>query len=209
LGKPNSPDYFNRKGMINMAAGDTNFNELTVKELHGVATQFGVDLDGITKKADIITELGDLGVTWELYTKALEAAEEASRQAEEDAGYEEELDPVFEPETLVDETPQVVVVEQPVVVPVAVEPEPVMTREQWLALEGVPSMPAARVSLDAVGPVLIKMTRPNFSYEIRGYKFTKQHPYVLVEEDDADYLIETDGGFRLASPKELRDFYGA
>lgn len=57
--------------------------------------------------------------------------------------------------------------------------------------------------------VVIKMVRKNWTYEIRGYRFSQQHPYALVKEDDADYLIEVDGGFRMASPKELREFYGA
>jgi hypothetical protein len=29
----------------------------------------------------------------------------------------------------------------------------------------------------------------------------------LVAEKDADYLIEHDGGFRMASPKEAKEFY--
>jgi hypothetical protein len=55
---------------------------------------------------------------------------------------------------------------------------------------------------------LLKMTRKNFTYQIRGYQFTKQHPFALVSEDDADYLIEEVGGFRPATPKELAQFYG-
>lgn len=64
-------------------------------------------------------------------------------------------------------------------------------------------------SYDEEELMLIKMVRPNHSYEVRGYRFTKHHPYVAVKEDDADYLVETVGGFRPASPRELRDFYGA
>lgn len=55
--------------------------------------------------------------------------------------------------------------------------------------------------------ILVKMTRKNYTYEIRGYRFNREHPYALVKESDADYLIEVDGGFRLASPKEAREFY--
>lgn len=55
--------------------------------------------------------------------------------------------------------------------------------------------------------VLIKMVRKNFSYEVRGYKFTREHPFALVNEDDADYLIETEGGFAMATPKEARAYY--
>jgi len=55
--------------------------------------------------------------------------------------------------------------------------------------------------------VLVRMIRANNTYEIRGHKFTAQHPYALVNVKDADYLIEVDGGFRMASPKEAREFY--
>lgn len=55
--------------------------------------------------------------------------------------------------------------------------------------------------------VLVRMIRANNTYEIRGHHFTAAHPYALVKAEDADYLIEVDGGFRMASPKEAREFY--
>lgn len=55
--------------------------------------------------------------------------------------------------------------------------------------------------------VLLKMIRTNRTYQIRGYTFKTDHPFALVTEDDADYLIEVDGGFRIASPKEARAYY--
>jgi hypothetical protein len=55
--------------------------------------------------------------------------------------------------------------------------------------------------------VLVRMIRANNTYEIRGHSFTALHPYALVKAQDADYLIEVDGGFRMASPKEAREFY--
>jgi hypothetical protein len=55
--------------------------------------------------------------------------------------------------------------------------------------------------------ILLKMTRENFSYEVRGYRFTREHPFVAVNAEDADYLIENEEGFRPASPKEAREFY--
>jgi predicted nucleic acid-binding Zn-ribbon protein len=55
--------------------------------------------------------------------------------------------------------------------------------------------------------VLVRMIRANNTYEIRGHHFTASHPYALVQAKDADYLIEVDGGFRMASPKEAREFY--
>lgn len=55
--------------------------------------------------------------------------------------------------------------------------------------------------------VLIRMTRTNGTYQIRGYTFKRDHPFALVKEKDADYLVEIDGGFRMASPKEAREYY--
>lgn len=55
--------------------------------------------------------------------------------------------------------------------------------------------------------VLVKMTRFNNTYHIRGYQFSRQHPFALVTEDDADYLCRVDGGFQMATPREAREFY--
>lgn len=54
---------------------------------------------------------------------------------------------------------------------------------------------------------IVKMTRKNKTYQVRGYEFTQDHPYALVREEDADYLVES-GGFRIAGPKEIREYYG-
>jgi hypothetical protein len=70
-----------------------------------------------------------------------------------------------------------------------------------------PAAPAAPVEEDDEDLVLVKMIRANNTYEIRGHVFKLAHPFALVKEADADYLIEVDGGFRLASPKEAREFY--
>jgi hypothetical protein len=55
---------------------------------------------------------------------------------------------------------------------------------------------------------LLRMTRPNFSYQVRGYQFSKQHPFALVSETDVDYLVDVVRGFRPATPRELSQFYG-
>ena len=68
--------------------------------------------------------------------------------------------------------------------------------------------PLAPVAVDDEDLVLVKMTRENWSYEVRGYKFNRTHPFGLVKESDADYLVEVDGGFRTATPREAREYYG-
>lgn len=55
---------------------------------------------------------------------------------------------------------------------------------------------------------LLRMLRANGTYEVRGYKFTKEHPFVLVAADDAEFITENDpGGFRYATPKEAQAYY--
>jgi len=54
--------------------------------------------------------------------------------------------------------------------------------------------------------ILIKMTRNNYSYEAYGYEFTREHPYALVTESDADKILENEEGFSIASPREVKEF---
>lgn len=66
---------------------------------------------------------------------------------------------------------------------------------------------AAKAAALPRGKILMKMVRDNFYYEVKGYSFSKEHPFVLVDSDTADYLTEKEEGFRAASPKEAADFY--
>lgn len=54
---------------------------------------------------------------------------------------------------------------------------------------------------------LLKMTRNNPVYEVRGYRFTRVMPYVFVKNEDVDYLIEVEGGFTVAKPSEVEAFF--
>lgn len=54
---------------------------------------------------------------------------------------------------------------------------------------------------------LIKMTRNNPVYEVRGYRFERSHPFVLVKDEDVDFLIEVEGGFTVAKKSEIEAFY--
>lgn len=55
--------------------------------------------------------------------------------------------------------------------------------------------------------VLVRMTRENFRYDIMGFTFTKQHPFVAMSKEKAQQIFDKEGGFRLANPKEVQDFY--
>lgn len=70
-----------------------------------------------------------------------------------------------------------------------------------------PSEKKKRVKLDKTNSVLVKMDRTNPSYEINGYTFTQQHPFLPMAEADAQMIFDTEIGFRLATPKEANEFY--
>lgn len=55
--------------------------------------------------------------------------------------------------------------------------------------------------------VLVRMTRANYRYDIMGYTFTKDHPFVAMKEEDAQKIFDVEEGFRLATPKEAQEFY--
>lgn len=55
--------------------------------------------------------------------------------------------------------------------------------------------------------VLVRMTRANFRYDINGYTFTKDHPFVAMTEDEAQEIFDKEEGFRLATPKEVQEYY--
>jgi hypothetical protein len=55
--------------------------------------------------------------------------------------------------------------------------------------------------------VLVRMTRPNFRYDILGHTFTKDHPFVVMSENDAQEIFDKEEGFRIATPREAQEFY--
>ena len=57
------------------------------------------------------------------------------------------------------------------------------------------------------GQVLVKMERMNPSYDVRGFTFTKENPFIVMSEKDAQDIFDTQEGFRLATPKEVQEFY--
>lgn len=56
--------------------------------------------------------------------------------------------------------------------------------------------------------VLVKMQRMNPTFRFRGYKFTKEHPFVLMNEDDANAIMVFENGFSRATVQEAEAYYG-
>ena len=55
--------------------------------------------------------------------------------------------------------------------------------------------------------VLVRMTRANFRYDIMGFTFTREHPFVAMSNENAQAIFDKEEGFRLATPKEVQEFY--
>lgn len=55
--------------------------------------------------------------------------------------------------------------------------------------------------------VLVRMTRANFRYDIAGHTFTREHPFVAMKKEQAQWIFDKEEGFRLATPAEVQEFY--
>lgn len=55
--------------------------------------------------------------------------------------------------------------------------------------------------------VLVRMTRDNFRYDIMGFTFTKEHPFIAMSKEYAQEIFDKEDGFRLATPKEVQEYY--
>jgi hypothetical protein len=131
-----------------------SFETLKVSELKQVAEDFGVDAENLKNKKDIIAALAEEGVSWSVYAKTKQIAEDEQEDTSE------EVLPKFDPKK---ENPE--------------------------------------------DTVLIRMTRANYRYDILGHTFTKEHPFVAMNKDQAQAIFDKEEGFRLATPKEVQDFY--
>ena len=49
--------------------------------------------------------------------------------------------------------------------------------------------------------------RHNFTYQTYGHSFSKDHPFIAMSEKDAQTIFDNEQGFRMATPKEVQEFY--
>lgn len=129
-----------------------SFDTLKVSELKQIAEDFGVEVENLKGKKDVIAALADEGVTWAVYAKTLQDVDDAKEEVE--------ILPKFDPKKEQDKD-----------------------------------------------SVLVRMDRANFRYDILGFTFTKEHPYVAMSPEKAQAIFDKEEGFRLATPKEVQDFY--
>lgn len=57
------------------------------------------------------------------------------------------------------------------------------------------------------GQVLVKMERMNPRYDVNEFTFTKENPFIVMSETKAQEIFDSQEGFRLATPKEVQEFY--
>lgn len=126
-----------------------SFNKMKLAELKEVAEYFAVDVEGSKSKSSILKALEEDGITYEMYSKFLNA-EKADVEV---------------------------------------------------------SAPKTKKSVSEGPTVLVKMERGNPMYQIDGHIFTKEHPYVAMSEEDAEFIFSTQEGFRMATPNEVREYY--
>ncbi len=55
--------------------------------------------------------------------------------------------------------------------------------------------------------VLVRMTRDNYRYDIMDFSFTKEHPFIAMNKDIAQEIFDKEEGFRLATPREVQEYY--
>lgn len=56
--------------------------------------------------------------------------------------------------------------------------------------------------------ILVRCTRENASFQVRGHTFTQESPFGIMPETDALYVLKNVDGFRRADPAEAEEFYG-
>lgn len=64
-----------------------------------------------------------------------------------------------------------------------------------------------QIALPVEQKYLVKMIRENPSFEFKGYKFTQDRPYAVMNAQDAQTILSSEDGFRQAFPAELEEFY--
>jgi hypothetical protein len=129
-----------------------SFETLKLSEIKKIAEDFGVDIQALKSKNDIIASLAEEGVTWSIYQKTIKDIEDNKEEIE--------ILPRFD----------------------------------------------AKKSQDK-DSVLVRMERANHRYDAMGFTFTSTHPFVAMSEEQAQEIFDREEGFRLATPKEVQDFY--
>lgn len=193
-----------------------SFSQMKRDDLYELATEnFAVDVDERATKPQIIAALAENGVTWEM---AKTFDQNAAAIAETDDDIAEESAPAAGVITAASVNPEAtkVSVDPVEIVETVVEEDFIrvprdvdgyVRNNVFVPSEPEPAVVPAQVTPVQPGVVLLKMERENPRYEVRGHKFTRDNPFALVKESDADYILQNVEGFKVASPREAKEFY--
>lgn len=155
-----------------------SFRNLNKEKLLYAAEFAGVNVNDENTKAEIIAALEEAGFSWSNYQKFVEAEDRVAGESLKQA--EASQRPHYE------ETRQGTA-EEPFATPAA---QAVQFNEN----------------------VLLKMERQNGTFDILGYRFTKKQPFIVMSADEAQKVIDIastmGGGFRIATPKEAKEYFG-
>lgn len=167
-----------------------SFEKLSDEELLAAASMLAVNLESVARTAagkiqrkEAAAAFAEEGVTWDIYQKEksrLAAIEEERAEAER-AALEAEaahLQSVIKSD---------------------------YAKEKLEEIES----PRSRTRKGNRRPedVLVKMDRRNPHYEVNGKVFTKEHPFVVMSEREADQIFMMEEGFRLATGREAAEYY--
>lgn len=165
----------------------TKFEDLGVKELRRSAVEdFAVPVEKDDNSKSVIAALVEGGIEWADYVDQ-----------------HPEVKP--EPAVVIEET-VTTTINEAALRETELDRGNVLTAESMKPVVAAPVL-AAPVVASGTQPWLIKMTRENVRFDVKGYTFTQEHPYALVQPDDVEHLLEREDGFRQAYPSELSDFY--
>lgn len=156
-----------------------SFMDLKDEELLNIAASFGAEVREGAKKAEIITAILDEGVDYDMYIRFKNADKEEPDVDDFSFGAAEEGEEPLQ-------NPLEVAVTETVTTTTVKTAEPLTLQE---------------------GTVVVKMERENATYQTFGKTFTKKNPFVVMSAEEADEIFDNEQGFRLATPREVREYY--
>lgn len=78
-----------------------------------------------------------------------------------------------------------------------------ITNKDLKLLENKIEVESQEVTPDTSSMSVVYMVRDNLSYGFKNYRFTRQDRYVLMTKEDAEELVNSTFGFRIASKEEV------
>lgn len=169
-----------------------SFDKLKEEELRHAAELFAVDLDSAVVNNKLNRKMAaaafaEEGVTYDMYTELVAQHEKARQELAEAEAKEAELAAQREAATIK-------------AADLGVDDEDVEPEADYVLAPRKRKRPSQQ-------DILVKMERQNPYYEVNGKVFTREHPFVLMTEDEAQGVFDAEWGFRQATPREAAEYY--